>query len=99
MKNISDLRKKAHMTQKEFSQKYDIPLRTIQKWERNGSTPPEYIIELIDRNMFMEETELFMESYWRDEKTASVRLDAHYAYISRYTNHPVKQIFYSDKIT
>jgi len=99
VKNISELRKELNLTQKEMADKFDIPLRTIQKWERNGSTPPDYVIELIEKNIFMENTELFMESYWKDEKTATVRLDAQYAYILRYTNHPVKQIFYADKIT
>lgn len=99
MKNISEIRKKNKMTQKEFAEKYNIPIRTIQKWERNGSTPPDYVIELLDKSIFMENTELFMECYWKNEKTASVRLDAHYAYITRYIVHPTKQIFYADKIT
>lgn len=99
MKNIKELRTKSGLTQKEFGEKYNIPLRTIQKWERNGSTPPDYVISLVENNMFMEDTELFMECYWKDEKTATVRLDSQYAYISRYTLHPAKQLFYTDKIT
>ena len=97
--NIKEIRKKSKLTQKEFALKYNIPVRTIQKWERNGSNPPDYVIELIEKNEFMENTELFMECYWENEKTATVRLDNQYAYIKRYTLHPVKQIFYADKIT
>ena len=41
------------MTQKEFAEKYDIPVRTIQKWERNGSIPPLYIAEAIDKIHFL----------------------------------------------
>lgn len=99
MDTIKDLRTKTGLTQQEFADKYNIPVRTIQKWERNGSTPPEYIPKLIGSSIFLEGTELFMEVYWKDEKTASVRLDKRYAYITRYTNHPVKQIFYADKMT
>ena len=44
--NINEIRKKSKLTQKEFADKYNIPVRTIQKWERNGSTPPDYVIEL-----------------------------------------------------
>lgn len=99
MDNIKEIRSKTNLTQKDFSSEYNIPVRTIQKWERNGSTPPKYIPELLDKIIFLESTELFMECYWRDEKTASVRLDSKYAYIKRYSTHPVKQIFYSDKIT
>ena len=82
--NINEIRKKTKLTQKEFADKYNIPVRTIQKWERNGSTPPDYVIELIEKNEFMENTELFMECYWENEKTATVRLDNRYAYIKRY---------------
>ena len=46
--------------------------------------PPDYVIELIEKNEFMENTELFMECYWENEKTATVRLDNRYAYIKRY---------------
>ena len=99
MTDIKKLRSKTKLTQKDFASEYNIPVRTVQKWERNGSTPPAYIPELIDKIIFLENTELFMECYWKDEKTASVRLDDKYAYIKRYTSHPVKQIFYSDKIT
>jgi len=99
MNDIQSLRAKSKLTQKDFSQKYGIPLRTLQKWERNGSEPPEYIPKLIERVMLLENTELFMEVFWKDEKTAAVRLDEYYAYISRYTKHPVKQIFYNEKIT
>ena len=99
MNEIKSIRAKSELTQKEFANKYNIPLKTIQKWECNGSTPPEYIPELIDKVYFLENTELFMETYWKNEKTATVRLDEKYAYITRYTTHPVKQIFYADKIT
>lgn len=97
--NISELRKNAGMTQKEFAERYGIPLRTIQKWERNGSTPSEYVVRLVEKNMFLENTELFMETYWKDERTATVRLDREFAYIERFTLNPIKQIFYSDKIS
>ena len=99
MENIKQLREKTKLTQKEFAEKFDIPVRTIQKWECNGSTPPPYIPELIEKIIFLETTEFFMECYWKNEKTATVRLDAQYAYIDRHILHPVKQIFYADKIT
>lgn len=99
MNTIKSLRQQTKLTQKEFADKFSIPLRTIQKWERNGSTPPEYVPQLIELSIFTENTELFMETYWKDEKTATVRLDSMYAYITRYTTHPIKQLFYTDKMT
>lgn len=99
MNEIKNIRAKSKLTQKNFANKYNIPLKTIQKWECNGSTPPEYIPALIDKVYFLENTELFMETYWKNEKTATVRLDDKYAYITRYSQHPAKQIFYADKIS
>lgn len=99
MNSIKDIRSKTELTQKDFSSKFNIPLKTIQKWECNGSTPPSYIPQMLDYICFLEKSELFMECYWKDEKTASVRLDDKYAYITRYSSHPAKQIFYADKIS
>lgn len=45
---IKELRKLTGLTQAAFSKKYHIPLRTIQDWEREVRTPPEYIIELLE---------------------------------------------------
>ena len=39
MMNIKELRKKTNMTQKEFADKYNIPVRTIQKWEEMEPLP------------------------------------------------------------
>ncbi len=47
---IKDIRKKIGMTQEEFSNYFDIPIRTIQNWETNSDSrrePPSYLIELI----------------------------------------------------
>ena len=35
------------MTQKEFADKYMIPLSTLRKWEQRESTPPPYVTRLI----------------------------------------------------
>ncbi len=99
MNNIKEIREKTGLSQSAFALKTGIPVKTIQKWERNGSNPPEYIARFLDYFIYLNSTELFMESYWKDEKTASVRLDSQFAYITRYTTHPVKQIFYADKLS
>lgn len=36
------------MTQKEFSKYFNIPVRTLQDWEQERRTPPEYVVELIE---------------------------------------------------
>ncbi len=37
--------------------------------------------------------------YFRDEKTASVRIDGGRVHVTRYVKHPVKQIFAKDELT
>lgn len=44
---IKELREKVKMTQKEFSEYFNIPRRTIEDWENERRTPPQYVIELI----------------------------------------------------
>ena len=44
---IKDLRQQKSMTQKAFSEYLGIPLRTIEEWEGNRRTPPEYVVNLI----------------------------------------------------
>ena len=36
-------------TQSEFAARYNIPFRTIQNWETGVRKPPEYIVELLER--------------------------------------------------
>ena len=36
------------MTQKEFAEYFNIPVRTIQDWEAGRRTPPVYVVELIE---------------------------------------------------
>jgi DNA-binding transcriptional regulator YiaG len=44
------------MSQSEFANYFGIPVRTIQKWERNGSVPPEYIPKMMQRILELEKT-------------------------------------------
>jgi putative transcriptional regulator len=45
---IKELRMKTGMTQKAFAEYFNIPVRTIQDWESERRTPPEYVVELIE---------------------------------------------------
>lgn len=45
---MKELREMTKMTQKEFGDYLNIPLRTIQNWETGHRTPPEYVVELIE---------------------------------------------------
>lgn len=46
---VKKIRELTGLNQSEFSRKYNIPLRTIQDWEAERRTPPEYVLELLER--------------------------------------------------
>lgn len=46
---IRELRALTGLSMQKFGDLYQIPLRTIQHWEGNDRTPPEYIITLLQR--------------------------------------------------
>lgn len=48
---FKNIRKLSGLTQAEFSRKYNIPLRTIQDWESERRTPPEYVISLLEKTV------------------------------------------------
>lgn len=39
------------ITQTELSRKYGIPLRTVQDWHAGRRTPPDYVVNMIERLM------------------------------------------------
>lgn len=45
--NIKNMRTQTNMTQKEFGEYFNIPVRTLQDWEAGRRTPPVYVVELI----------------------------------------------------
>ena len=45
---IKEMRKQTKMTQKQFSEYFNIPKRTIEDWETDRRHPPQYVIELIE---------------------------------------------------
>ena len=45
--NIKKLRAKTGLSQTKFSEKYGIPERTIQDWEAEKRTPPDYVLEML----------------------------------------------------
>lgn len=55
---IKTLRKISGLTQKEFSNKYDIPIRTLQRWEQNQSSPANYILKLLEKDICNDKDEI-----------------------------------------
>ena len=52
---IKELRQSTGMTQTEFGDYLNIPMRTIQNWEGGQRNCPEYVIELIKYKIEKEE--------------------------------------------
>lgn len=46
---IYRIRKSSGLTRNAFAEKYHIPIRTLEKWERSEITPAEYLIEWLAR--------------------------------------------------
>lgn len=47
--SIKELRKLTGLSQKDFGSRYDIPHRTIQSWETEQRSCPEYVENLLER--------------------------------------------------
>nr|WP_296083930.1 helix-turn-helix domain-containing protein [uncultured Blautia sp.] len=46
---IKKLRELTGLSQQAFSDKYEIPKRTIEDWERGRRNPPGYVVKLLER--------------------------------------------------
>lgn len=44
---IKELRAQTGLSQSAFAKKYNIPLRTLQQWEQGRSTPPAYVVGML----------------------------------------------------
>lgn len=43
------IRKMSGLSRKDFAERYKIPIRTLEKWERQESNPAEYVVLLLER--------------------------------------------------
>ena len=46
---IKELREELGLSQRVFAQRYRIPLRSIENWEGGQRTPPDYVLELLEK--------------------------------------------------
>lgn len=45
---ITQLRESINMNQKQFAERFNIPVKTVQNWEYGRSVPPIYVIGMIE---------------------------------------------------
>lgn len=46
---IKEMREMLGLSQQKFGDKYNIPRRTVQDWEYGKMTPPDYVMQLLER--------------------------------------------------
>ncbi|MCI8424884.1 MAG: helix-turn-helix domain-containing protein [Adlercreutzia sp.] len=46
---LVEMRREAGMSQREFAEHYGIPVRTLQQWEQGKSTPPSYVLSMMEK--------------------------------------------------
>ena len=44
---ITSIRESIGLTRAAFSRKFNIPIRTMENWEKGTTTPPDYVVELL----------------------------------------------------
>lgn len=55
MNRIKEIRNRTGLSQSKFATYFGIPVKTVQQWERNGSVPPQYIPQMMERILDLEE--------------------------------------------
>lgn len=48
---ISEMREHLKISRAEFSRRYNIPIRTLESWESEVRTPPEYVLQLLEESV------------------------------------------------
>ena len=49
MNEVRALRKSTGMSQNEFANRFNIPVRTLQQWEQELQKPPEYVLKMMEK--------------------------------------------------
>lgn len=57
MKTIKELMQEYNLNIKGFSDYFEIPYRTVQKWANGERTPPEYLVKLMHYKLEAERAE------------------------------------------
>lgn len=56
MYEIQKIRKKTGLSQSKFAEYFNMPVRTIQKWEIGQASPPSYLLKMMKRIILLEQT-------------------------------------------
>ncbi|MDY6324390.1 MAG: helix-turn-helix domain-containing protein [Catonella sp.] len=51
MRFVKEIRLDSGMTQKDFAERFGIPLSTLRKWEQGEAKPAPYFVKLLDKSI------------------------------------------------
>lgn len=54
---IQELRNKTKLSQTQFAKRFNIPVATLRDWEQGRRKPPNYVIEMINKILSLENQE------------------------------------------
>lgn len=54
---VKELRAKTGLSQSKFAAYFGVPVRTLQEWEQEKRTPPEYVVSMMERIWKLENKE------------------------------------------
>lgn len=69
IKTIKDLRTLTGLSQSQFSQKYNIPIKTLQHWEGGYSDPAPYLLNLLEKDINLNTDIVTIEGCNKKERT------------------------------
>lgn len=46
---VKEIRSRTGLSQKRFSEEYEIPKRTLESWESGERVPPAYVVSLLEK--------------------------------------------------
>lgn len=57
MMDIKEFRKRTGLNQRAFADYFGVPLRSLQEWEQERKSPPEYVFAMMERIWKLEHPE------------------------------------------
>lgn len=60
---IREIRAMTNLSRQKFAERYNIPTKTIEKWEQGERKPPRYVVDLL---LFKVEHDMKEFNQWND---------------------------------
>lgn len=86
---VVELRRASAMSQREFAEHYGIPVRTLQQWEQGKSSPPPYVVSMMEKLQPSKKTPDANRFYIPEKRQWKVCIDAPFENCERI--YPIQQ--------